>query len=75
MLALALDIFQYMVASAIWSIYARHLEGRKISDDEEVDAPMWFNWPTLICFWFKLVFVLLAYILVFQYIQSLLTRP
>lgn len=74
-LALALDLIQYAAASAIWSIYGRCLEGRNTPSDQDIDAPMWFNWPTLVCYWLKLVFVVLAYIQILQYIQSLLTKP
>lgn len=73
-LALALDILQYILASVIWSFYARCLEGRGTPEDQDIDVPMWFNWPTLICFWFKIVFVLLAYFIILQYISSLLTK-
>ena len=73
-IALALDLIQYFLASGIWSLYARHLESQGIAEDAEVDAPVWFNWPTLFCFWVKLVFVILGYWLMLHYILATLAK-
>lgn len=73
-LSLAFDSFQYIYCSASWALYARHLEAQNISEEEEIDFPLWINWPTLTCFWLKLVFVLIGYTVIFQYIKSLLPK-
>ncbi len=73
-LALAFDMLQYIYSSASWALYARYLEGEQRSEEEDISAPMWINWPTLTCFWLKLVCVLVGYIIVLQYIQSLIPK-
>jgi hypothetical protein len=70
--ALALDLLQYAIGTGIWGLYARYHENRDTAEDEELSAPIYFNWPALICFWLKIFFVVFAYFEVFQYIQSLL---
>ena len=62
-LALALDVFQYVYAAAAWGIFHRVLEHNKISQDKEFMAPATINWPTLFFFWVKLITVVAAYIL------------
>lgn len=68
--SLGLDLFQYFFGSLIFSWFCRKKENENVADDVEFDAPRWFNWPSLTCFWIKLVVMIGAYI----YLLSFLGR-
>ena len=68
-IALALDLLQYLAGTIAWGTFVRHHEGAGTPADEELDASMYRNWPALAFFWGKMVAVLLAYYLVLQYLQ------
>src|SRR5690348_10062346 len=51
--ALALDLTQYIYASAAWGIFNRLQERRGVTSDVEFSAPPFVNWPTLVFFWSK----------------------
>jgi hypothetical protein len=64
-ICLALDLLQYVVSSIIWSVFSRILELKyphRLSEDPEMDAPPYLNWPCLACFWGKLFVLMAAYI-------------
>ncbi len=58
-IALFLDLLQYTVASLIWATTARCHEQRK---EMIFQPPRSINYPALICFWFKLSAVAVAYV-------------
>jgi hypothetical protein len=73
-LALALDLLQYALAALIWGTFHRYHE-KRLKDkrkDPELTAPPYFNWPAQICFLIKLVSVVIAYILIINYIWHVL---
>ncbi len=70
--ALALDLMHYVLGSLIWGVFARYREYKGNKDEDELDAPAYFNWPTLFCFWAKVIFVVTAYVLVLEYVYTLL---
>ena len=77
-IALALDLLQYAVASLVWGSFARIKERqlREHARDAEqleelsnnVDAPAWLNWPSIAFFWGKLFAVLSSYVLLLDYV-------
>jgi hypothetical protein len=73
--ALALDLFQYVAATAIWGFFARYHERLKKSEDQELSSSKYLNWPALGCFWGKLFLVLLAYVFLFRYAIANVTWP
>jgi hypothetical protein len=70
--ALALDLLHAVFGTLIWGAFARYQERRGAKDDDEIDSPAYFNWPTLLCFWGKVSAVVVAYALVFRHVLSLL---
>ena len=69
--ALALDLLQYVLASLIWSVFARRIEHRmshRLRDDPEFPASPYLNWPALACFWAKLSVVVIAYIFLARFL-------
>ena len=73
--ALAIDLMHSVFGSLIWGAFARYHERKGTSDADEIDAPSYFNWPTLLCFWSKLILVMAAYVLVFRHVLKLLETP
>jgi hypothetical protein len=72
--ALALDLAQATWGAAIWGAFARYHEARGRADDAELDAPRWFNWPTLAFFWGKLLSLLIGYALVLHFLYASLPK-
>lgn len=73
--SLALDLLQYALGALIWGAFWRLNEKSGVLDDEKLDAPSYFNWPALICFWGKLLTMIIAYALVLVYLlHNLLVR-
>lgn len=74
-LALALDLFQYIVSTVIWGQF-QWREERKLEDPKNenppTDAPSWYKLPALLIFVLKLLSVTTAYFFLGQYI---LRRP
>jgi hypothetical protein len=62
-LALAADLLQYIALTLAWGGFHRWKEMRMgdVTKNPEVVAPVWLNWPGLVFFWFKFVFVSVAY--------------
>ena len=61
--ALFCDLLQYVVSTIVWGVFHR-LQERKIGDtkvDKDVYASPFLNWPGLGFFWFKVLFLCLAY--------------
>jgi hypothetical protein len=63
---LALDLLQYTYSAAAWGVFTRMNEHalEDLTQDPDLDAPRWLNWPTLICFWGKLLLIATAYVLI-----------
>jgi hypothetical protein len=59
--SLSCDLLHYISSTAIWGLFHRHKEKCGISENSEVNAPTYFNWPALAFFWGKNIFVLLGY--------------
>jgi hypothetical protein len=74
-IALALDLTQYLYASAAWGIFNRLQERRDVSPEAEFSAPPAMNWPTLVFFWSKVAFVVLAYWRFLTFFWSIVATP
>lgn len=70
--ALSLDLLQYLFAALIWSLFSRYHETKGIKDEDDLQAPSYFNWPTLGCFWLKSVSVVIGYGGLLMYTSQLL---
>ena len=66
-LALGFDLLQYAYKAAAWGILHRVMEVKKVP---EFSAPAAINWPTLIFFWGKVVFTVIAYFMLFYAISG-----
>ena len=56
-------------------MFARYHEKRGIGATDELDAPAWFNWPSLAFFWGKVTAVIAAYVVSLSYILGLIRGP
>src|SRR5690606_16680086 len=59
--ALALDLLHAAYGTFVWGAFSRYHESLHIGAEDELDAPAWFNWPTLVLFWGKVLAVIAAY--------------
>lgn len=70
-LTLALDLIHYVAGTITWGIFCRIKEKSGTLEDEELKAPMWLNWGTLLMFWSKIVVVMFAYILLIHFLLKI----
>jgi hypothetical protein len=70
--ALAFDLLHSVCGTFIWGIFARYHERKGTNEDEEIDAPAYFNWPILACFCLKLASLASGYALVLSYLYGLI---
>jgi hypothetical protein len=67
-LGLALDLLQYLYASAAWGILQRVKEIQGVRDDDDFRVPSKINWPTNALHWLKVVPILAAYFFLLRYL-------
>ena len=67
-LAIANGLLQYIIGALIWGGFHRY-HGNKAtqSNDPDLMAPAYLNWPTNVNFYSKFVFVFVSYILILNY--------
>jgi hypothetical protein len=73
---LAFDLFQYIWGTIIWGFFVRKQEKNLkdvATEDPELEAPAWYNWPTNIFFYLKAVSVIIGYILLFIHLVKVIT--
>ncbi len=64
-ISMSLDLLQYVSASLVWGLFSRNQEIKnkhKLKSDPYCPANPLLNWPSLICFWLKIVFLIASYI-------------
>ena len=71
-IALALDLLQYVVASITWGRFLILAERTDPEDDKVLEASSYANVPANILFMFKIASVLLGYFLVIRYFLEIL---
>jgi len=67
-LALTFDLLHYAVASLIWGGFARYHEKQGKTQEEDLLASRFWNWPGLFFFWVKVAFVIVAYGFIFKFV-------
>ena len=70
---LGLDLLQYILASAIWGGFHYFHECGffgKVDREKEIEAPEWLNWPSIFCFWSKLISISIGYVFVLAYAKN-----
>lgn len=60
-IVLGLDLFQYVYKTFVWGVFQFHHEKKNPDLDANLDAPSYFNWPTLGFFILKVTIVIWAY--------------
>lgn len=72
--SLALDLMQYVFGALIWGVFWRVKEWSGVKDSQNIDAPAFFNWPALTCFWVKLLLMFSAYWYLLSFLFSHIAR-
>jgi hypothetical protein len=62
-LALFLDLAQYLAGTITWFLYFRYKESLGIASDTDFLAPPSLNWPAWTLFHLKTLFTLIAYVI------------
>lgn len=65
---LIFDLLHYIWGSIAWGIFNRFKEYKKTKEKDKFKAPKWINWPTNFFFWFKLVFLAIAYYSILKFL-------
>jgi hypothetical protein len=63
-LTLVLDLMQYVIATLVWSWFARRIETvqkHQPPEKQELPASPYLNWPSIGCFWGKVATLFAAY--------------
>jgi len=67
--ALASDLLHYAIATLIWGNFQwRKEKDKNVDEDPNLSAPRYYNYPALTFFTAKLLFVIIAYLLIISYI-------
>jgi hypothetical protein len=67
-MALALDLLQYVYATVAWGVFNRLREhSTELNEETEFHAPPLINWPTIALFWLKLIAISACYVLLLRY--------
>ena len=77
-ICLVLDLLQYVFAAIVWGVFSRILERKyphRLSEDPEMDASPFLNWPCLGCFWGKLLVLVAAYAYLTTFIITRIAAP
>jgi len=64
---LSLDLLQYIWQTATWGIFHRHYE-KKFSEDHELTASKYFNWPANFFFWAKVIVLVIGYVFMLKFL-------
>ena len=79
---LTLDLLQYISSSMIWGYFHRHHEKKTQlknqgkqdltaeDNDPEINAPICLNWPAIIFFWLKLLFIVVGNIYLIYFLHN-----
>jgi hypothetical protein len=68
--SLALDLLQYVYKTALNGIANYYYYRKYHVSDVDVPYPEWWNWPSLVLFWCKIVSIFIGYILLLKFIYS-----
>lgn len=70
--SLTTDMLHYCLASVTWRLFYRHQEKAGVGERKELTHSVWLERPIWALFCLKIVFVLLAYIWILQYLLNVI---
>ena len=56
-LALVFDLLQYIIGSFLWGLCQRSYEKQGVGEEINFEVFKYINWPTICCFWLKVVWI------------------
>lgn len=68
--ALAFDFLQYLYSSIAWGCFFRSKEKQDISEEEEIYASKFLNYPSYFLFYGKVITIFMAYLLLIIFLSS-----
>lgn len=71
-ITILLDLMQYVIGTALWGIYNRKQEIKlELNEQKNISPGKYFNWPTLIPFWLKVITIFIAYTFILLWVIQL----
>ena len=67
-ITLSFDLLQYICQTIIWGIFHRYHEKRLDSEDSELTASKYFNWPANFFFWSKVIALVAGYVFMLRFL-------
>ena len=67
-ITLSFDLLQYIYQTIVWGTFHRYYEKKLKSEDSELTAPPYFNWPADVFFWLKVIALVVGYGLVLRFL-------
>jgi hypothetical protein len=69
---LAFDLLQYATAALLWGSYQFYKYKKGTSEEEEIFPNEAINWPALIFFTLKIISIIVAYFLIWNYVRNII---
>ena len=69
-IGLGLDLLHCVIPTALWGGYQRLLENKGTDEAAEVLPSRMINWPGNLCFWGKIIFIMVAYIILTSFMLN-----
>ncbi|MFN4329547.1 MAG: hypothetical protein ACK4FF_11795 [Limnobacter sp.] len=69
-LALVFDLLQYIIGSFLWGLCQRSYEKQGVGEEINFEVFKYINWPTICCFWLKVILLALSYVSLFIFLQG-----
>lgn len=67
-ITLSFDLLQYVYQTLTWGIFHRHFEKKLPSEDSELLASKYLNWPAIFFFWSKVIALAAGYVLMIMFL-------
>jgi hypothetical protein len=67
-IALSFDLLQYVYQTLTWGIFYRHFEKKLPSEESELMASKYLNWPAIFFFWSKVIALAVGYVLILKFL-------
>ncbi|HZW70555.1 MAG TPA: hypothetical protein VFF57_06740 [Hanamia sp.] len=67
-ITLCIDFLQYFIPSIIWIIFYRRHEAKGTDPELDLKANKWLSLPGYICYFTKVLFLIISYVYIIDYI-------
>ncbi|WP_421333255.1 hypothetical protein [Aeromonas sp. 603607] len=72
--SLICDLLQYLYSGLAWGIFSRVKERQGYKPEDQLIAPYWINWPTILLYYAKIILLVISYLLIILFLSERLTH-